>query len=306
MKTSLVLPSRAEVLPLPSARPTIDITPKLTAEGLPIVVADGRTDDERGDMLFVSAWSAGMEAPYQRTRIQTLAAALGRRIFAPNTPGQGEGSRQLTKAERGELREGRVRLIGKSAIDAVFEDMDGLPPKLDIVAVSQGPLMVPGVIHALADRGIEVGSVSLVTPASTRTGSTLDLMKGMVGNSAKFMKEYRAENPEYLKTAKDTNIVRSLLTQFRAHVIDYPRAMVSQDFSKQMAEAIARFETAPTVHVMAAEHDKVSRLEDNAKLVSDLQARGINTWLDVLEGQYHAVTEHVGHMAYLIKRAIGR
>lgn len=277
----------------------------------PVLIVDERTSDAAPTILFAQAWSAGVEQPFQRVRSAALAHELGARMITPNTVGMAEKSPRLTSAERRELLAGKALLVGRVAVDSAFNTIEQIgqdvPNTVHVVATSQGPLLVPGMLSALRERGVSVGSVSMFTPASNRENGRIrqlpGLMINMVLNAPKRMKEYRSQNPDYLSTdrSKDTNILRSLARQFGAHIRLFPTALLRQNLADQIYSALSDIEQKPTVNVFAAEYDKVSKLTRNKKLVDKLNELGISAKLHVLEGQHHAVTEHIPYIASLLR-----
>jgi hypothetical protein len=281
---------------------------------LPVAIIDRREDGEDGpDVWLLGAWSAGTKVDYQIVRAAAYAVGIEARIIAPNTVGQGVDSPRLTRAERAELRVGRARRVGAFMVDAAMSELDAIvanSPEVEpahethLVAVSQGPVLLPGVAARLLEQMVDISSITIATPGSTHDGGVFSLFKSMISGAGAFMKEYRDQNPGILKGLKDTNILRSILTQFRAHIIDYPLAMTNQHLAAQLAEVFESRDKKPRISIIAASEDNVSPLAQNIKLAADLSDAGFEVDFNELRGQYHAVTEHVPLMTRLFRKAI--
>lgn len=265
---------------------------------------------EKPEVIFTQAWSAGIRAPYQAERANLLSELTDRVIITPNTPGQGEGSVDLTDEQKEELRAGHAWKLGAFAINMALAviDEDARTTRKDLLASSQGTLLIPGELRELYSRDIDVPHVIMSTPGSSssegpfataRLRANMALLGGIGLNSE------RSHNPDSLQGLRDTNIFvdPAKNSQLLNHIVRYPHALAHQDLAAELGETIGDHRTSVTI--LAGEDDRVSKLKENERLHERLVKYGVDSELIAVEGS-HTIAENVPNFAKLVKKALDK
>ncbi len=260
-------------------------------------------------VLRVMAWSATASMPYQQRRHEALADALGVSIVAPNTFGQGKKAIALNGSETQAMRRGdfvpAAAHMTHLALQSGIANLD----ELVIVAESQGPSLVPGIIRSLPDDA-PLSHVILFSPVGAQERrSHRSLIIDMMRNGARGMKQYRALNPDWLSTnvVPDTNVVTAVSRQPKSHLLDYPAGMARGTMYDELVKALnVRPELAPTIHTFAGEYDGVAQpiavgnaIERARRQLAGSSQADIRE-LTILPQHHHAYGEYTPYLAALI------